>query len=76
MLLLAIPAGGLVVRLFIIQHDCGHGSFFGSRTANDACGRFVSLFTMTPYSLGSASTRTIMLVPETSNAAALATSIR
>lgn len=50
-LLLAIPAGGLVVRLFIIQHDCGHGSFFGSRTANDACGRFVSLFTMTPYSL-------------------------
>jgi len=51
MLLLAIPAGGLVVRLFIIQHDCGHGSFFGSRTANDACGRFVSLFTMTPYSL-------------------------
>jgi len=26
-LLLAIPAAGLLVRLFIIQHDCGHGSF-------------------------------------------------
>lgn len=34
-LLLAIPAAGLLVRLFIIQHDCGHGSFFKSRTAND-----------------------------------------
>ena len=30
-LLLAIPTAGLLVRLFIIQHDCGHGSFFTSR---------------------------------------------
>jgi omega-6 fatty acid desaturase (delta-12 desaturase) len=50
-LLLAIPAGGLVVRLFIIQHDCGHGSFLASQDANDRVGRFVSLFTMTPYGL-------------------------
>ena len=50
-LLLAIPAAGLVVRLFIIQHDCGHGSFFGSRAANDLTGRAMSLFTLTPYGL-------------------------
>ncbi len=50
-LLLALPAAGLVVRLFIIQHDCGHGSFLASRQDNDAVGRFVSIFTLTPYSL-------------------------
>ena len=48
-LLLAVPAGGLLVRLFIIQHDCGHGSFFSSRTANDSLGRALSVFTLTPY---------------------------
>ena len=49
-LLLAIPTGGLLVRLFIIQHDCGHGSFFKSRAANDLVGRLISVFTLTPYS--------------------------
>lgn len=48
-LLLAIPAAGLLVRLFIIQHDCGHGSFFRSRAANDRLGRAISLLTLTPY---------------------------
>jgi omega-6 fatty acid desaturase (delta-12 desaturase) len=48
-LLLAIPAAGLLVRLFIIQHDCGHGSFFKSRAANDALGRALSVLTWTPY---------------------------
>lgn len=48
-LLLAVPAAGLLVRLFIIQHDCGHGSFFKSRTANDVLGRALSLLTLTPY---------------------------
>ena len=48
-LLLALPAGGLVVRLFMIQHDCGHGSFFRSRLANDLLGRAISVFTLTPY---------------------------
>jgi fatty acid desaturase len=37
-LALAVPAGGLLVRLFIIVHDCGHGSFFRSRKACDAAG--------------------------------------
>src|SRR5213083_551225 len=35
---LAILAGGLLVRVFIIFHDCGHGSFFKSRKANDIVG--------------------------------------
>jgi omega-6 fatty acid desaturase (delta-12 desaturase) len=48
-LLLSIPAAGLLVRLFIIQHDCGHGSFFKSRIANDMLGRILAVPTLTPY---------------------------
>lgn len=48
--LLTVPAAGLLVRLFIIQHDCGHGSFFRSRAANDLLGRIIGLMTITPYS--------------------------
>jgi len=46
---LIILASGLLVRLFIIQHDCGHGSFFRSRRANDMVGRCISVLTFTPY---------------------------
>jgi omega-6 fatty acid desaturase (delta-12 desaturase) len=35
--------------LFLIQHDCGHGSFFRSRSANDWLGRFLGVLTLTPY---------------------------
>jgi len=48
-LLLAIPAAGFLVRLFMIQHDCGHGSFFQRRWANDALGRAIGVLTLTPY---------------------------
>ena len=48
-LALAIPASGFVVRIFIIQHDCGHGSFFQSKKWNDRIGMFCSVFTLTPY---------------------------
>lgn len=48
-LLLAIPAAGFIVRLFIIQHDCGHGSFFKSKKANDTIGMLFSLITFVPY---------------------------
>ena len=48
-LALTIPAAGLIVRIFIIQHDCGHGAFFHSRAANEWLGRFCSLITMTPF---------------------------
>ena len=47
--LLLVPTTGFVMRLFIIQHDCGHGSFFKSRKANDRVGMLASLFTLTPY---------------------------
>ena len=50
-LLLAVPASGLLVRFFIIQHDCGHGSFLPSSTANNLIGRAISVLTMTPYGL-------------------------
>jgi omega-6 fatty acid desaturase (delta-12 desaturase) len=49
-LLLAIPTAGLLVRIFIIQHDCGHGSYFKSRAANDFLGRMLGVLTLTPYS--------------------------
>jgi omega-6 fatty acid desaturase (delta-12 desaturase) len=46
---LAILAGGLLVRVFIIFHDCGHGSFFKSRGANDFVGFLSGILTFTPY---------------------------
>ena len=48
-LLLTVPAALFLVRLFMIQHDCGHGSFFGQRQANDWVGRVIGVFTLTPY---------------------------
>lgn len=48
-LLLAFPAGGLLLRLFVIQHDCGHGSLFRRRATNDWVGRTLSVLTLTPY---------------------------
>lgn len=49
-LLLALPAAGMYVRIFIFQHDCGHGSFFASRRLNDAVGATLGLITLFPYS--------------------------
>ena len=48
-LLLAVPAAGFLVRLFMIQHDCGHGAFFRHRSANDWVGRVIGVLTLTPY---------------------------
>ena len=48
-LLLAIPGAAFLVRLFMIQHDCGHGSFFRNRHANDGVGRVIGVLTLTPY---------------------------
>jgi omega-6 fatty acid desaturase (delta-12 desaturase) len=48
-LLLAVPAAGFMVRLFMIQHDCGHGAFFRNRLANDWVGRVIGVVTLTPY---------------------------
>jgi acyl-lipid omega-6 desaturase (Delta-12 desaturase) len=48
-LLLSVPAAGFLVRIFIIQHDCGHGSFFKARNANDAVGIVCGILTLVPY---------------------------
>ena len=50
-LLLAVPAAGFLVRLFMIQHDCGHGSFFRHRLTNDWVGRVIGVLTLTPYDI-------------------------
>lgn len=53
--LLALPPallnGFFIVRLFIIQHDCGHGAFFNNRKANDWLGRVLAVLTLTPYDI-------------------------
>jgi len=46
---LAVVAGALLVRVFIILHDCGHGSYFRSRLANDIVGFAAGMLTFTPY---------------------------
>lgn len=46
---LAILAAGFLVRVFIIHHDCGHGSFFKSRRANDICGIVTGVLTFTAF---------------------------
>ena len=48
-LFIAVPAAGLLVRLFMIQHDCGHGAFFRHRSPNDWVGRAIGVVTLTPY---------------------------
>ena len=46
---LALASGAFLLRLFMIQHDCSHGSFFRYRLANDWIGRLAGIVTMTPY---------------------------
>jgi hypothetical protein len=48
-LALTVPAAGFLLRLFVIQHDCGHGAFFPTRRANDWVGRILGVLTVTPY---------------------------
>lgn len=46
---LALLAGAVLVRIFIISHDCGHGSFFQSKKANHFWGFISGLLVFTPY---------------------------
>ena len=48
-LLLAVPEAFLLIRLFIFQHDCGHGSFFPSKRLADGVGSILGVLTLTPY---------------------------
>ena len=46
---LALINAGFLLRIFMIQHDCGHGSFLKNRQANDWMGRVLGVLTLTPY---------------------------
>jgi omega-6 fatty acid desaturase (delta-12 desaturase) len=46
---LAIVSAAFLVRIFIIFHDCTHGSYFRSRRANDVVGFIAGVLTFTPY---------------------------
>jgi acyl-lipid omega-6 desaturase (Delta-12 desaturase) len=46
---LSFPAAGMLVRLFIIYHDCGHGSFLKSKKQRDLLGILIGILTFTPY---------------------------
>lgn len=46
---LALANAAFLVRLFMIQHDCGHGAFFKDRRVDDWLGRFLGVLTLTPY---------------------------
>ncbi|MDH3223210.1 MAG: fatty acid desaturase [Gemmatimonadota bacterium] len=48
-LLLSLPTAGFLVRLFMIQHDCGHGSFFRSRRLSSVVGHAIGTLTLLPY---------------------------
>jgi acyl-lipid omega-6 desaturase (Delta-12 desaturase) len=48
-LALALPAAAFYVRLFILQHDCGHGSFFANRHANRWVGAGLGVITLFPF---------------------------
>ena len=48
-LAISIPAATFLVRIFMIQHDCGHGAFFRRKAFNDWVGRVLGLLTLTPY---------------------------
>lgn len=37
------------VRLYVLQHDCGHASLFRTRGLNDGAGYLLSVFSLTPF---------------------------
>jgi omega-6 fatty acid desaturase (delta-12 desaturase) len=48
-LVFAVPTALFLVRLFVIQHDCGHGSFLKLQRNNNALGRIIGVMTLIPY---------------------------
>ncbi|MCC5969019.1 MAG: fatty acid desaturase [Pararhodobacter sp.] len=50
-LAVAVLNGAFLVRIFIIQHDCGHGAFLPNRRAQDWVGRVLGVLTLTPYAV-------------------------
>lgn len=47
--LAVLPTAGVLVRVFIIQHDCGHGAMFSTKRLNNWVGRILGIVTFTPY---------------------------
>lgn len=47
--IISMANAAFLLRLFVIQHDCGHGSFFKNRTLSDWLGRVIGVLTLTPY---------------------------
>lgn len=75
-LCLAVPTAGFLVRLFMLQHDCGHGSLFRHRSMNDWLGRVVGVLTLTPMISGDGPTPPTMHLPAISIVAGWAISTR
>jgi omega-6 fatty acid desaturase (delta-12 desaturase) len=48
-LLLDLVVAGLLIRTFVLMHDCAHGSFFRSRRVNDTVGFVTGVLTLTPF---------------------------
>ncbi len=48
-LAISLCNAAFLLRLFAIQHDCGHGAFFNNRTVSDWLGRVLGVLTLTPY---------------------------
>ncbi|MEO1026832.1 MAG: fatty acid desaturase, partial [Pseudomonadota bacterium] len=46
---ISLVNAAFLLRLFAIQHDCGHGAFFANRKVSDWLGRAIGVFTLTPY---------------------------
>jgi omega-6 fatty acid desaturase (delta-12 desaturase) len=46
---LDLVVAGLLVRTFVLMHDCAHGSFFASRRVNDVVGFITGVLTLTPF---------------------------
>jgi fatty acid desaturase len=61
---LALLSGALLVRIFIIFHDCAHGSYFNSRRVNDCVGVIAGVLTFSPT--GAGNTRSITAAQEIS----------
>lgn len=53
-LLLILPFGGLMIRVFVLQHDCGHGSLFNQRSVNQFVGHVLAAVTTVPFKLWAA----------------------
>ncbi len=50
-LAISLANAAFLLRLFAIQHDCGHGAFFKNRTVSDWLGRVIGVLTLTPYDI-------------------------